>query len=784
MILERRFVIVIAALFVLGAQMGGIATADESEAKDINFGKMSSDFGKTSLVPNPKIASNLYQVLDLYQKNPAEVKKITRKAMAGDKDIKSTFGIGINENNEIAVAIKLYEYDEEILKGLEKAGIEVLSSIPEMKKVYTYLSHDEITNASQLPQVKKISLPEAVVYHKGSITPKSDFYLQTDQVRAQFNYEGTGVKVGIISDGMNYTEDSVRDGDLPAFDDPYLEPPPSYYPGSNIKFNTFVSDETLDASDLQKVRIGEEGTAMMEIVHDLAPKATLLFCNFDPYLPGTFNQAKDWLASEGCDIICDDIGWLGVGNLDGTSIVSLKSTELVRAGHLYYTAVGNMAQSHYGGYFTDDPLYPNKIHNYVFDPANNRYDETIEARVYPGGVLAFYLWWYEPWDYASDDIDLYILDSQSLDFNNPIAYSTDIQNGDDEPFEAAGVINLTGDTAVVSVVIVRKHEDLTPRRLDLFVYGWGEMLEHIVPETSMVNNNEAGGGVMSIGAIDVNSARRLTVEDFSSRGPTLDGRIKPEMANYDGVPTGVPGFESFYGTSAAAPHAAGVAALLHELLPSASPDEINSFLRYFCDDLAPAGLDNISGSGRMIAYPVFDSLINTGWTNRVKTYNFDDGTEGWENWAPPGFTAPQFTWQPGNLVMTARSNINTFGYWVSPVVEFLPDNSINLIADRLYQARLRIWSNAGPTDFPTFRVRVHSTLENEIAQKVFNSSNGNGIYPLPEGRYYYVYFRPDQESIDNGIRLAVDMINFDQSDSATASLYVDEVQVMELNLPY
>lgn len=784
-----RGVCIIIALSML--VISAYSNAEKKDgAKDVVFSEIPEKFGKTTLTGNPKIASALQQVINKLQKSPDSLKAFSKRMLKGINGVRTTGGIGITEDNRIIVAIEVKDTNTEVLNKLKNAGIDVIYTSGERPLVYARLTRDEIYKVSLLPEVKLIRLPEPIVFSTGSKVTLGDFWLQTDEVRRQFNYDGTGVKVGVISDGMGFTGQSVSTGDLPAYDGPCVDPPPGYYPPSDIQFYSF--NLTYQGTQEDKVRNApsdtdpdayREGTAMMEIIHDLAPKAKLFFSNFDFYIPDTFNQSKDWLASQGCDIICDDISVFNAGNLDGTSIFSLKNTQLVQAGHLYYTSVGNYAQSHYGGYFTDDPSRPNRIHNFVYDPANQRYDETLEVRIPTFGYAIFALTWYEPFGQSGDDIDLYVLDSHTLDLSNPLAFSTDYQLGDGDPVELTYLYNFGYDT-VVSVVIVRKNIDLTPRRMDLFIYGYCEMLEHIVPEGSVSCNNDAGGGVMSIGAIDANNPKRSTVEYFSSRGPTIDGRIKPEMANYDGVETSVPDFEVFYGTSAAAPHAAGVAALLRQLLPYERPDQVNAYLRFFCDDLAPSGVDNISGSGRMIAYPIFDQLINTGWVNRIRTYNFNADQEGWEYYSPPGFTAPQFSWQPGNLVMTAINNVNTFGYWVSPIVDFQPDHSIQLIADKVYQVRCRIASDANPSDFPSFRIRVHSGSENEIAQKLFNSTNGSGVYPPPEGRYYYLYFRPDQASIASGVRIAIDMINFDPSDSPSASLYIDEVQIKELNIPY
>ena len=98
---------------------------------------------------------------------------------------------------------------------------------------------------------------------------------------------------------------------------------------------------------------GAEGTALLEIVHDLAPGAKLSFANGDTDL--AFNQAVNFLAASN-DVVLDDIGFFGEP-YDGTSGVSLNTAAALNNPSLpiraYITAVGNDADEHYIGTYTD-----------------------------------------------------------------------------------------------------------------------------------------------------------------------------------------------------------------------------------------------------------------------------------------------------------------------------------------------------------------------------------------------------------------------------------------------
>lgn len=92
------------------------------------------------------------------------------------------------------------------------------------------------------------------------------------------------------------------------------------------------------------------------------------------------------------------------------------------------------------------------------------------------------------------------------------------------------------------------------------------------------------------------------LEEFSSRGPTADGRLKPDISAPDGVCTATfddCGAGGFLGTSAAAPHVVGAAALVKQVYPLRSLVEIRSFLSGRAVDLSPAGPDNQTGAGRL-----------------------------------------------------------------------------------------------------------------------------------------------------------------------------------------
>jgi subtilisin family serine protease len=121
-----------------------------------------------------------------------------------------------------------------------------------------------------------------------------------------------------------------------------------------------------------------------------------------------------------------------------------------------------------------------------------------------------------------------------------------------------------------------------------------------------VFGHPAAKNVLAVGAISASDPNNDKLESFSSRGPVKiffpnkQSRKKPDITGIDQVETTGPGdFPTIFpGTSAAAPHLAGIAALLLDFKPRKSPAEIRRALVRGADDLGKSGPDNKFGAGR------------------------------------------------------------------------------------------------------------------------------------------------------------------------------------------
>ena len=188
---------------------------------------------------------------------------------------------------------------------------------------------------------------------------------------------------------------------------------------------------------------------------------------------------------------------------------------------------------------------------------------------------------------------------------DPVAKSTNIQSGfGSEPVE---VIEYNAERSGTYHIVIYKSQEARSRRLKIWSLNRNLDFEYSSPERSIGIPSDAEGA-MSVGAIyhadyDPDIFSFLfgdRIEGYSSRGPTLDGRIKPELIAPTGVSTVSYGSDGFFGTSAAAPHVAGAAALIKSANPSYSRTQLWDALIDATVDIGTSGRDNDSGYGKLV----------------------------------------------------------------------------------------------------------------------------------------------------------------------------------------
>ncbi len=540
---------------------------------------------------DPKIASRVMQAAGvasaLSQAQADQFAYLTRPMAALAR---------FDQRERIEIYITLEEVTERALTDLRNAGVEIEIYDAAQRLVQGWALVTQLQAVADLPAVSFIDLPNYGVTNSGSVTTQGDAVIQGDEVRA-VGMTGSGVKIGVISDGISGLTSSVSSGDLPASGITMPAAPltgggislDSPLPGANVFTSTPVG-----RSDLTT---GSEGRAMLEIIHDLAPGAQLFFApNGGTSL--AYQRSVRWLVAQGVKVVADDVLFFNVGPYDGTSAVSLEAAAAVAGGTSYFVAVGNYAERHYQGLFTDTD--GDTFHEFDVSLGLPRVDnagETLNVRVQPGATVEIFLQWNDPFGASTNDYDLCVHDPADIP-SSFLFCSTNSQTGTQNPTEVLVIMRSASASGPGTLgVRINKVGMAAPRVFDLFIFG-GVMNEFIVSAGSVPNKADAGGGVISVGA--VNWQTPDVIEFFSSRGPTDDGRLKPELVAPDGVATSLPGgsgFNPFFGTSAAVPHAAGLAALLLSKVPSLTPRQLGRALQDATRDLGPLGPDNTYGYG-------------------------------------------------------------------------------------------------------------------------------------------------------------------------------------------
>ncbi len=428
-----------------------------------------------------------------------------------------------------------------------------------------------------LAEVESVEPPRYATTRIGSVTTAGDAIVGAEALR-RLGYDGRNARVGVISDGANARAMSIASGDLP--DDVTV----------------------LSECDPEVARSTcNEGTAILEIVHDLAPAAELGFCSGLTTLD--FIGCVDDLRTRfGADVIVDDLGFFGEPYFeDGPVAAAVK--DAVDAGVVYVSSAGNEALDHYEAdfagvvdHFEDDAGNPLPEHDFGAE-AGQASDTTLDVVVPVGGTFSAFLEWNDPFGGSANDYDLMLLGS---DEERVLVSSTNPQTGRSDPFEALAFSNPIARNVTVKLAVVKRSGEA--RRLELFLAGDVASHQWNVADGSIFGH-PAVNGVLAVGAIAASDPGNDDIEAFSSRGParvdfpSLESRPKPDLVGIDGVlVTGAGGFPSpFYGTSASAPHVAGVAALLVGGVNTAT--EVTGALRATGVDLGDDGFDASYGFG-------------------------------------------------------------------------------------------------------------------------------------------------------------------------------------------
>jgi subtilisin family serine protease len=300
------------------------------------------------------------------------------------------------------------------------------------------------------------------------------------------------------------------------------------------------------------------GTGVAEIIHDVAPHAELHL--LATRYPSEMSRVVDHVIAAGVDVVSMSIG-MPSGVHDGTSILAREVARATEAGVTWVVAAGNFGNSHWGGPFVDldgdgwaELSYEYEMNTFVV-PAGGEFDLDLS------------------WTDRSTDLDICL-----FKYSGYTPYLMDcadvLQSPGDEPVEHISWRNASYYSEGVYGFAVGRYSG-PATRFDVFLSGDGYDLDYVVPAGSLMSPAEVAGAV-TVGA--VGWATPGVVESYSSRGPTVDGRVKPDLVGPSRVSTVTYGPNGFPGTSSSAPHVAGTAALLAQRYPSLGGDAMKARL--------------------------------------------------------------------------------------------------------------------------------------------------------------------------------------------------------------
>ena len=397
-------------------------------------------------------------------------------------------------------------------------------------------------------------------------------------------FRGENVKVGVIDSGFEGFA-QLQGTQLP----------------HNVVARCYFAAARAPSSALADCEVdGNHGTTVAETLSDVAPNVTLYIAN--PLTAGDLQSAADWMTGQGVTVINHSLGWLPRGPGDGTTPFSnapLKTVDrAVAGGSAFITAGGNAGRKVWFGTFVDPD--GDRWHNFDDQVEANQFTVTESKKV------SAFVRWEGDWGREDCDLDLALV---RVDTSTPtlISVAEDFQDGSANRYPAE-YVEANVPPGLYSLSLWNARCATMPAWIQLFLWDTGggseELLYHS-PGRHMAEPAEGRNpGMMAVGATHWWDTQQ--VAEYSSRGPTIDGRVKPDITGVTCNPTVAnppvtsPDGSTLHptcGTSHAAPHITGLAALVKQRFTDYRPNFITHYLKQNAAERGSVGADNTWGYG-------------------------------------------------------------------------------------------------------------------------------------------------------------------------------------------
>jgi hypothetical protein len=488
-----------------------------------------------------------------------------------------------------------------LLNFIRKVGGTIVNYHEDDHAIRAFIPLEKIESVAAQPQINSIAPAAKAATNKLQFNGEGSKAHAADVARAAFHVTGAGIKVGILSDSIDDGNDALK---------------AAFKSGA-------MSKALLKILPGQEGDGEGEGLAMAEIVHALAPGASLLFATGHG---GPSQMAANIRAMQkaGCKVIVDDLTYFNESPFqDGP--ISRAVNDVSAAGVLYFSSARNSGSKKHRtsgtweGDFRDGGSAPGELGEdsphriHLFD------DHITANRITNSDGDRVDLFWSDPLGKSSNDYNLYVVDGEG----HVLRSSTTSHTGTQDPYQSVGSLN-QGES-----ILITKSTAAALRFIHLDV---GRAQLNVSTEGSIRGHNASGAThAFTVAAVrapnppaEFAAGPSVSVEEFSSDGPrrmfyqpdgtphtpgnfSANGGIvlsKPDIAAADGVSTTLSGnLNPFFGTSAAAPHAAAIAALLMSFDPTLSPVDVRQILVGSALSIEGGGANSLAGAGIVMPFP-------------------------------------------------------------------------------------------------------------------------------------------------------------------------------------
>jgi hypothetical protein len=571
---------------------------------------------------------------------------------------------------------------------------------------------------------------------------------------------GAGIKVGVLSDSFNDLGGAAADeadGALP----------------STV---TVVKDLPSGGTD--------EGRAIMQVVHDIAPGASLYFYT-------AFESEQDFangiltLASDGCKVICDDVSYYDEPFFQN-GIVAQAIQTVEQEGVVYVTAAGNDASNAYQSAWTP-------IQNVTVDGVSLKDAEsfggsplqTITIGDSPREQIPLLLEWNQPYGSATSGLEMLV-------FKNGRFLGSFTNASDGEPNNPWIGVKLAGGNTYQ--IAIENTSGPNPGLIKEIAAGDGISVSISGANVGSVYGHAMSPDAITVGAVSTAETPAFGVsppegESFSSSGAgtellfsnngtaleTADLLNPVTVSGVDDIQTTLSGnLGDFYGTSAATPTVAAIAALMLQENPDLSPGQVSQLL---AESAIPFGNSAVSGAGLVQA----DVAVNLAAETSSACY-----CRGTKILTDRG-EVPVEDLCLGDLLMTIDGQ-------AMPIVWIGHQTVSTTFSDPLRVLPIRIKAGALDDNVPSRDLLVspdHAILVDQVLIQAGALVNGSSIVREAEVPATFTYYHieldvhtliqaenaPAETFVDNVDRLAFD--NWQEHET----LYVDGKTITEMPYP-